>query len=347
MLASIFTNIYFLFLLGLALLLGLFFFVRKRKRLARCRLHKDPFGYWRYHDETQFEVKEPWGKQIEPDTHTSEPSTHPLAVAVIDFVGDLKARQRQNLSRAVDELLINKEHFSEVVVRIDSPGGAVPHYGHAFAEMERLRESGLRLVVCIDVVAASGGYLMSLPAHHIVAAPFAFVGSVGVMAFVPNFRGLLADFKVNPRTFTAGKYKRTVTLTDEATPEEIAVFQSQLEAIHRMFVGALQKYRPQSNIDMVATGEHWTADESRRLNLELVDEVGTSATYLLKKNEYFRLVSIKSKKKFLEDGLLATIIGENARDFGYLKSIIEKLNYKSSGNIIQIPIAQINNKAEL
>ena len=171
----------------------------------------------------------------------SQDSQKPLAV--LTFRGDVRAKHHDTFSRMIDEVVLNKEKLSEVVVRMTSPGGMVSQYGHVLAEMERIRAAGLPLTVCVDVVAASGGYLASLPATKILAAPFAVVGSVGVVAFVPNFRDFLTSHRIQPRTFTAGKYKRTVTLTDDANPEEVERFQAQLESIHVQFRELLVRYR--------------------------------------------------------------------------------------------------------
>ena len=179
----------------------------------------------------------------------------------------------------------------------------VSQYGHVLSEMQRLRETTLPLTVCIDVVAASGGYLASLPATKIVAAPFAVVGSVGVVAFVPNIRELLSQFRIRPRTFIAGKYKRTVTLTDDASPEEVARFQGQLESIHRQFRNLVVEYRPQAKMEEVETGDHWTAKESIELNLGLVDELSTSADYLLRANRDRDIIEFSQKRGFFEDGI--------------------------------------------
>ena len=196
-----------------------------------------------------------------------------------------------------------KDELDEIVVVVSSPGGAVPGYGHAYAQIERIRNLDLKLTVCIDVVAASGGYLMSVPADKIIAAPFALVGSVGVVAFVPNLHRLLTKNDITPRTFTAGKYKRTVSLFNEDTKEEEQHFQSQLEAIHRLFVEAVKKYRSQLNLAEVETGDHWTAQESIEKNLGLVDEIGTSHDYLLKKNLERDVVYLNTKKNFWDDGV--------------------------------------------
>lgn len=223
-------------------------------------------------------------------------------IAVIHFAGDIRARQHRTLGALVDEIAVNADALDEVVVILNSPGGMVPPYGHAYSQMERIRALGVNLTVCVDVVAASGGYLMTAPAHKIIAAPLSIVGSIGVMAFVPNFRELLLEHKITPRTFTAGKFKRTVSLTDEASEEEIARFQEQLEEIHKQFSAAVKKYRPGVDIERVATGEHWTAEESLEKELGLVDDLGTSEQYLLERNRFADLVFISQRRNFFDDG---------------------------------------------
>ena len=282
---------------------------RKRKQ----SITKDKIGYWKYHKDTQLLLKSSYGEQFSEkkkgkrsDSNGEESeNTEKKGVAVLSFEGDLRARQHESFAQLVDEVLINKERFEEVVVRVDSPGGMVAPYGHVYSEMERIRDSGLSLTVCIDVVAASGGYLISLPAHKICAAPFAVVGSVGVAAFVPNIRRLLMRLDVEPRTFTVGKYKRTVNLTDEATQEEILHFKGQLESVQKMFLGAVEKYRPQVNRDLVETGDHWSASETVAKGLGLVDELCSSSQYLLEKNEGQDLLFISVKKGLFEDGLFS------------------------------------------
>ena len=187
-------------------------------------------------------------------------------IAVIRFTGDVVASQRKNLALLVNEVLFNKDRISRVVVVVESPGGAVPHYGHAFAELERLRKAGIEFDVCVDTVAASGGYLMSLPANRIIAAPLAIVGSIGVVAQLMNYREFLKNIGVEPLLFTAGKFKRTVTSTGEITEEGKAHFQGELETIHRIFSDLVVKYRSGVDRDKVTTGKHWTAEESMALN---------------------------------------------------------------------------------
>lgn len=277
----------------------------RARRLQTVRLERDSTGLWRYHRESQFQKKIAYAGRI----NSAKDSAHGKAkeslkpAAVIHFGGDIRAKQHRTLANLVDEIEINREALSEVVIVLTSPGGLVSQYGHAFSQIERVRRLGVPLTVCIDVVAASGGYLMSLPADRIVAAPFAVVGSVGVVAFVPNLRPMLQQWGIQPRTFTAGRYKRTVTLTDDASPEEVARFKHQLEAIHRLFLDAVRRYRPGAKMEEVETGGHWTAAESIDLALGLVDEIGTSHEYLLRLNRDRDLILISQKKTFWEDGI--------------------------------------------
>lgn len=279
------------FILLLALIL-----LKKQKK--KYRLKKDSTGVYQYHKDSEFLKKEAYDLSKE-----EKKSEDRKLIAVIEFRGDIKAKQHNAFAKLVDEVEVNKDEIGEVVVTVTSAGGMVSTYGRAYSEMERLRNLGLKLTVCIDTVAASGGYLMSLPAHKIIAAPFAMVGSVGVVAFVPNIREFLTNLKINPRTFTAGKYKRTISLTDEGTPEERSHFQKQLETIHEAFVSVVKKYRENAVIEEIETGDHWSAEESVNRELGLVDELGTSNAYLLERNKKADLLILSQKKNRFEDGI--------------------------------------------
>lgn len=216
-------------------------------------------------------------------------------VAVIRFDGDVMASQRNDLALLINEIIFNKERIDSVIAVVNSPGGAVPHYGQAYAEMERIRKAGIHLTVCVDTAAASGGYLMSVPANKIVAAPFAYVASIGVVAQVLNYFNLLKRAGIEPMIFTAGEYKRTVTATGEVDDEAKEHFKAQLAAIHAAFKAVVSKYRPNVNVEKVFTGEHWTAQESVDQELGLVDEIATSAEYLFGVNDDKDLVTISIK----------------------------------------------------
>jgi serine protease SohB len=224
-------------------------------------------------------------------------------VVAVRFDGDLFASERKGFAQMVDEILVNRERVDSVVVVVSSPGGSVSHYGQMFSEMERIRESGLNLTVCVDTTAASGGYLMSLPAHKIVAAPYAMVGSIGVVSEFVNGYEFLKERGIEPITMTAGKYKRSVTPIGQITEEGKQHFQERLEAIHRLFIVSVKKYRD-VDADRVCNGDYWTAQESVDLNLGLVDELGTSQDYLFKLNQANDLVMISQKKSKLDQGLM-------------------------------------------
>lgn len=270
------------------------------------------FGLLQYHPNTKYErqlsFKARKSEQKKGGLFSKKPkdtTDKPKAerpIAVVTFDGDVRATRRKSVAAMIDELVVNKDKLSEAVVVVNSPGGGVAEYGLLYAEMERIRNAEIPLTVCIDTYAASGGYMMSLPANKIVAAPFAFVGSVGVVAYSPNIHRLLKKHDIEPRLFTAGEYKRTVTLIGDDDEEAKRHFQHQLESLHALFLSAVKKYRKNADFEKVATGDHWTAEESMVQNLGLVDELGTSKDYLLKQNTDRDLVHLSQKKSVLEGG---------------------------------------------
>ena len=155
-----------------------------------------------------------------------------------------------------------------------NPGGVVHEHGLAASQLARLREKGIPLTVAVDKVAASGGYLMACVADRILAAPFAILGSIGVLAQIPNFNRLLDNKGVDFEMITAGKYKRTVTMFGKNTDEDRAKMQEELDDVHDLFKGAVARYRPDLDLDKVATGEHWYG--TRALELGLADALKTS-----------------------------------------------------------------------
>ena len=186
---------------------------------------------------------------------------------VLDFHGDIKATEVQQLREEISTLLTVAKPEDEVIVRLESSGGMVHAYGLAAAQLVRIKEAGLHLTVCIDKVAASGGYMMACVADKILAAPFAVVGSIGVVAQVPNFHDLLEKHDIDVEVFTAGKYKRTVTVFGENTEEDKQKFQQELEETHKLFKDFVRKYRPSLDVEQVATGEHWYGEDAITRNL--------------------------------------------------------------------------------
>jgi serine protease SohB len=206
------------------------------------------------------------------------PKTRP-SVFVLDFKGDLFATAVASLREEVSAITSVAGKDDEVVVRLESGGGAVPHYGLAAAQLQRLRDKSIHVTVCIDRIAASGGYMMACVADRIVAAPFAIIGSIGVVAQIPNLHRLLEKHDIDFQEMTAGEFKRTVSVFGEITERGKKKFQEELEDTHQLFKEFVKAQRPNLDLDKVATGEHWLA--RRGLDLGLVDLLRTSDEYLV------------------------------------------------------------------
>jgi serine protease SohB len=203
----------------------------------------------------------------------------PGKVFVLRFEGDVAASDVDNFRLEISAILTMATSNDEVVVCIESPGGMVHSYGLAASQMMRVRNHNIPLTAVVDKVAASGGYLMAAVANKIVAAPFAVIGSIGVVAQVPNVHRLLKKNDVDVEVLTAGKYKRTLTLLGENTDEGREKFQQELEDVHELFQEFVVDNRPGLDIAAVATGEAWYG--SRALALNLVDSLATSDEYLM------------------------------------------------------------------
>ena len=193
---------------------------------------------------------------------------------VLDFKGDLKASGVDSLRQEITALLEIATQDDEVIVRLDNHGGVVHEHGLAASQLARIRDRGIPLTVCVDKVAASGGYLMACVADKIYAAPFAILGSIGVLAQIPNFNRLLESKGVDFEQITVGEYKRTVTMFGKNTDRDRAKLREELEDVHVLFKDAVAKYRGQLDLGRVATGEHWYG--TRALELGLADELKTS-----------------------------------------------------------------------
>jgi serine protease SohB len=193
---------------------------------------------------------------------------------VIDFKGDLKASAVPSLREEVSAILDVATADDEVIVRLENHGGVVHEHGLAASQLARIRDHDIRLIVCVDKVAASGGYLMACVATKIYAAPFAILGSIGVLAQIPNFNRMLDSHGVDFEQVTAGKYKRTVTMFGENTDADRDKLKEELEDVHSLFKDAVTKYRPDMDIEKIATGEHWYG--TRALEFGLADEIRTS-----------------------------------------------------------------------
>lgn len=214
---------------------------------------------------------------------------------VLDFEGDLRASATDSLREEVSAILASAHDSDEVLVRLESAGGMVHAYGLAASQLARLRARGLRLTVSVDRVAASGGYMMAGVADYIVAAPFAIVGSIGVVAQLPNLHRLLKRNDIDFELHTAGEHKRTLTVFGENTDEGRAKFREELQAIHDHFKAHLARYRPRLDVESVATGEFWLGERARELGL--VDDLQTSDDFLLERRDRMELVALKWQRK--------------------------------------------------
>lgn len=204
-------------------------------------------------------------------------------VFVLDFDGDLQAHAVSGLREEISAVLQVARKEDEVLLRLESPGGLVHAYGLAASQLTRIRGRGLRLTVAVDKVAASGGYLMACVADRILAAPFAVLGSIGVVAQIPNFNRLLKKNEIDLELHTAGEFKRTLTLFGENTDAARMKFREELEETHALFKEFVAVHRPALDLGRVATGEHWFG--TRALDLKLVDEIRSSDDYLLQRVE--------------------------------------------------------------
>ncbi len=220
--------------------------------------------------------KEEKEKEKERKKHPEQPDRK--RIFVLDFDGDVKASGVENLANEITAVLTFARPEDEVVLRLESPGGQVHSYGLAASHLERIRQKGIPLTICVDMVAASGGYMMACVANKIIAAPFAVLGSIGVVAELPNFNRALKKFDVDYDIYTAGQFKRTVTILGENTEAGKQKFIEEIEDTHSLFKTMVKRNRPSLDIDRIATGEHWYGNQC--LENGLIDAIQTSDDYL-------------------------------------------------------------------
>lgn len=243
-----------------------------------------------------------------------EPEKTRPRLFVIDFKGDIRASSLNAMREEITAILTVAGAEDEVLVRLESAGGLVHAYGLAASQLDRIRQKGIKLTVAVDKVAASGGYMMACIADHIIAAPFAVLGSIGVLAQLPNFNRLLKKNHIDFEQFTAGEFKRTVTIFGENNDRDREKFQEDLEDTHALFKAFVKAHREELDIDAVATGEHWYGTRAKALNL--IDELSTSDDYLLtasKNSDLYQI--IYNDKKALVTRLFA--LARQALNRGY------------------------------
>ncbi|MEM0952639.1 MAG: protease SohB [Pseudomonadota bacterium] len=222
------------------------------------------------------EKKEKKKQQQDTDSDTADAAR--LRLYVLNFEGDIKASATDSLREEISAVLGVARSGDEILLRLESPGGLVHSYGLAASQLQRIRDAGIQLTVAVDKVAASGGYMMACVANRIMAAPFAVIGSIGVLMQLPNFNRLLKRANIDFEQMTAGEYKRTLTMFGENTDDDRAKVQDDLEDTHLLFKEFVAAHREQLDIDTVATGEIWYGQ--RAIAQGLVDELQTSDSFI-------------------------------------------------------------------
>ncbi|MGR5221170.1 protease SohB [Vibrio parahaemolyticus] len=229
---------------------------------------------------------------------------------VLDFNGSIDAKEVASLREEVTAILAVAREGDEVLVRLESGGGMVHAYGLASSQLDRIKAANLPLTIAVDKIAASGGYMMACIADKIVSAPFAVVGSIGVIAQIPNFNKLLKKNDIEFEQLTAGEYKRTLTMFGENTDKAREKFKQELEETHDLFKDFIRQHRPELDLDKVATGEHWFGTQAKELGL--VDEIKASDDIVTEACKDKTVLSIHYVQKKKLTDKLAGVAGDAA-----------------------------------
>jgi serine protease SohB len=264
--------------------------------VRRAMLNK---AAWKKHEKAEKKERK------KEEKSATEDSNHRKRIFVIDFKGDIRASGVANLREEISAVVSTATEKDEVVLCLENPGGIVHEHGLAASQVLRIKDCGVPLTVIIDKVAASGGYLMACIADRIIAARFAVIGSIGVIAQLPNFNRALETHGVDFEQVTAGKYKRSVTMFGKNTDEDRAKLKEELEDVHALFKGLVGEQRPSLDIDRVATGEHWYG--AHALELGLIDEIGTSDDYLMSAADEADIYTVRFRgKQNLQERIMST-----------------------------------------
>lgn len=276
-------------------------------------------------EKAEKKAKKQEAKALKEKLKNGEKETPKPCVYVLDFKGDISASETTALREEISAIINVAKADDEVLLRLESPGGVVHGYGLAASQLARLKQKGIKSTVAVDKVAASGGYMMACVADRIVSAPFAIIGSIGVVAQIPNIHRLLKKYDVDVDVMTAGEFKRTVTVLGENTEKGKQKFQAELEETHQLFKQFVAQNRPHLDVDKVATGEHWFGQQA--LELKLVDELATSDDIILEKMKDKSVISVKYKvkKPLLQkigkqaeesiEGIIHRYLAKNTQDF--------------------------------
>ncbi|MEM9103552.1 MAG: protease SohB [Pseudomonadota bacterium] len=246
---------------------------------------------------------------------------------VLEFDGDMKASAVEHLREEITTLLMIAEDNDQVLLKLESGGGMVHSYGFAAAQLQRIKESGLKLTIAVDRVAASGGYMMACIGDKIIASPFAILGSIGVIAQIPNFNRLLRKHDIDFEQHTAGEYKRTLTLFGEVSDKGREKFKEEIEDTHGLFKGFVEHHRPAVDINQVATGETWYGQQA--IDNNLIDNIQTSDDFIMKyaqENDVYAL-SYELKKPLAERlGIAASVVTDTLLSRFWSKKQLSELS---------------------
>ncbi len=263
----------------------------------------------------KLEAKQSKQRAKRGDTEPAKPR-----MFIIRFEGDMHASEVENLRESITAILTVAQDNDEVLVLVESAGGIVHNYGLAASQLVRVKQHNIKLTIAVDLIAASGGYMMACVADQIIAAPFALLGSVGVLAEVPNFNRLLKRFDVDIEHHTAGEYKSTLTMLGKNTSKAREKFQDELEEIHVLFKKFVAENRPQLDIAKISTGEAWYGTQA--LELKLIDTIQTSDDYIIDKSANSDIFEISFEvTEGLKDKLVALLYKSSS-------VALEKLWYK-------------------
>lgn len=243
---------------------------------------------------------------------SGEQSAKKPCLYVLEFKGSMDAHEVEALREEITAVLAAAGPEDEVLLKLESTGGVVHGYGLAASQLDRLRKAGIRLTVAVDKVAASGGYMMACVADRIVAAPFAIIGSIGVVAQIPNFHRLLKKNAIDVELHTAGEFKRTLTLLGENTEAGREKFREELNETHQLFKDFVREQRPSLDIDAVATGEHWFGVQAKEKGL--IDEIGTSDDLLIAQLSQRDAIGVRyAQRKRMIDRLTGSVAESSDR----------------------------------
>ena len=237
---------------------------------------------------------------------------------VISFKGDKSASSVENLRDEISFILNIAKKEDEVILLLESPGGLIAPYGLAASQLLRLRENNIPLTVCVDTVAASGGYLMACVGQKILAAPFAFIGSIGVIFQMPNLYEFLKKRDIDFKEITAGKHKRTLTPFGPVTEEKEQKLKEQIQKMHDQFKLWVKQQRPGLDFSKTATGEAFLGREA--LELRLVDKIQTSDDYIMQamKTRSVYKIAFQGEKSLLDKLFKKTGLFKNSAENAFL-----------------------------